>query len=459
MGECSSDMETLTDFFGIDALECKTPLLSDDTCEAWVTAGELRARSEAWRERLSGPRKLMFHYISNTVEGVAQFLGAVSAGHVIALLDPKLPLQAKSDLAARYRPGIILDNGTELVHEKLVELHPELAVLLSTSGSTGSPKFVRLSASNLACNARAIVEVLDIRAPEVGCGHLSLHYSYGLSVLTSHLIAGAPLHLTERSFLDPGFWPQMKRWRIAHLPGVPFHYNTLRRFNFAKLDLPDLRVMTQAGGNLDVRIRKMAHEYMDARGGRLHVMYGQTEAAPRITTLAHEDFEAHAETVGQALPGGRIEIVRANGDPGPEGEVIYHGPNVMMGYAETPSDLALGDNMGGRLATGDIGRLDEEGRLTITGRIKRMGKVAGLRVNLDEVERALRDLGEEFAVVGKGEGLMLYHLPNADKEALKERALKRLSDHFTLPTTAYRFQEIAEFPRTSRDKIDYQALS
>lgn len=452
-------MANLTDTFRIDAFAFQTPLLSDDNSEAWVTAGELRARSEAWRERLAGPRMLMFHYITNTVEGVAEFLGAASAGHVVALLDPKLPVQAKSDLAARYNPGIILDGDTEFLQDRPLELHPELAVLLSTSGSTGSPKFVRLSASNLACNARAIAEVLDIRAPEVGCGHLPLHYSYGLSVLTSHLSAGAPLHLTEKGFLDPDFWPQMKRWRIAHLPGVPFHYNTLRRFNFAKLDLPDLRVMTQAGGTLDVRIRKMAHDYMDARGGRFHVMYGQTEAAPRITTLAHEDFAAHAETVGHALPGGRIEIIGANGAPGVEGEVIYHGPNVMMGYAENSGDLALGDDMGGRLATGDTGRLDEEGRLTITGRIKRMGKIAGLRVNLDEVELALNGLGEEFAVVDKGEKLLLYHLPNADPEALKERALKQLSDRFTLPKTAYRFQEIDGFPRTSRDKIDYQALS
>lgn len=452
-------MADLSDTLRIDALEFNRPLLSDDKSEAWMTAGELCALSEAWRVRLAGPRMLMFHYITNTVEGVAQFLGAASAGHVVALLDPKLPVQAKADLAARYSPSIILDDDTELVQHRSYDLHPDLAVLLSTSGSTGSPKFVRLSASNLACNARAIAEVLDIRAPEVGCGHLPLHYSYGLSVLTSHLSAGAPLHLTKRGFLDPDFWPQMKRWQIAHLPGVPFHYTTLRRFNFGKLDLPELRVMTQAGGKLDVNISKMAHDYMDARGGRFHIMYGQTEAAPRITTLAHEDFAAHAETVGPALPGGRIEIIGANGARDLEGEVVYYGPNVMMGYAENPADLARGDDMGGRLATGDVGRLDADGRLTITGRITRMSKIAGLRVNLDEVERALSGLGEEFAVVGKGEVLLLYHLPNADPESLKKRVLKQLSDRFTLPKTAYRFEELDGFPRTSRDKIDYQALS
>lgn len=452
-------MANLTDILGTDAFAVQTPILSDDDTEVWLTADELRVMSDAWCDRLSGPRTLLFHYIANTVEGVAQLMGAASAGHAIALLDPKLPAQAKAALATRYSPGIILDNDTVLRQDNCCVLHPDLSVLLSTSGSTGSPKFVRLSAGNLASNARAIAEVLDIRVPEAGCGHLPLHYSYGLSVLTSHLSAGAPLHLTNKGFLHPDFWTQMKYWRIAHLPGVPFHYTTMRRFNFAKLDLPDLRVMTQAGGALDVRIRKMAHDYMDARGGRFHVMYGQTEAAPRITTLAHEDFPAHAETVGPALPGGRLEIIGEKGVPGVEGEVIYYGPNVMMGYAENPAGLALGDEMGGRLATGDIGRLDEDGRLIITGRVKRMGKIAGLRVNLDEVEHSLGGLGEEFAVVNKSEVLFIYHLPNVDVEALKERALKRLSDRFTLPKTAYRFQQVDGFPRTSRDKIDYQALS
>jgi len=449
----------LTDILGLGALAADAPLLSDDGSKAWVTAGELRRRVEAWRNQIAGSRVLAFHYIPNTVEGVAQLLGAASAGHVIALLDPKLPAQTKADLAERYRPGIILGESAETLRGAPCALHPDLAVLLSTSGSTGSPKFVRLSASNLATNARAIDEVLNINAAEVGCGHLPLHYSYGLSVLTSHLSAGAPVHLTEKGFLDPSFWPQMKRWRIAHLPGVPFHYSTLRRFGFTKLDLPELRVMTQAGGGLDVRIRKMAHDYMDARGGRFHIMYGQTEAAPRITTLAHEDFTEHSETVGPALPGGRIEIIGANCAPHTEGEVIYYGPNVMMGYAENPVDLGLGDEMGGRLATGDIGRLDEEGRLTITGRAKRMGKIAGLRVNLDEVERALTSFGEEFAVVQKGEALLLYHLPHEDLGAIKERALKHLSDHFTLPKTAYRFKELDSFPRTNREKINYQALT
>lgn len=221
-------MADLMRLLGLEKLAEDAPLLSDDNSEAWITAGELCAMAKTWADQLAGPRMLVFLYIPNTVEGVAQLLGAASAEHVVALLDPKLPKQTKADLAECYQPGIILDDGVPSLQGSPCDLHSDLAVLLSTSGSTGSPKFVRLSAKNLTSNASAIAEVLDIRAPEVGCGHLPLHYSYGLSVLTSHLSAGAPVHLTEKGFLDPDFWLQMKRWRIAHLPGVPFHYTTLR---------------------------------------------------------------------------------------------------------------------------------------------------------------------------------------------------------------------------------------
>ena len=124
---------------------------------------------------------------------------------------------------------------------------------------------------------------------------------------------------------------------------------------------------------------------MQETGARFHVLYGQTEAAPRMTTLHHDDFPFAPELVGTPLPGCRIEI----DDPAPDchGEVFFHGPNVMLGYAESREDLARGDDLGGRLRAGDIGVLDDSGRLTVTGRTNRVRKLYGLRIDLDEVER------------------------------------------------------------------------
>lgn len=450
-------------FLGLDKINGDAPLLSDDASTAWTSVSEVRYLSQLWCTYLHAPRTLVFLYIRNTVEGVAQFLGALTAGHAVVLLDPNLPEHSKENLEKIYRPGFVCNGSDAPMRNQggVKNLHPDLSVLLSTSGSTGSPKFVRLKAENLANNAAAIAEVLDIKAPEVGCGHLPLHYSYGLSVLLSHLACGAPVHLTERGFLDATFWPQMRTWKIAHLPGVPFHYQTLRRMRFEKLELPNLRVMTQAGGALDTRIRKLAYDFMTSIGGRFHVMYGQTEAAPRITTLSHEDFETHADTVGTALKGGILEVQGEGGallPSGSEGDIIYFGPNVMMGYAETLEDLALADTYQGRLATGDIGWLDEEGRLTLTGRSKRVGKVAGLRVNLDEVERLLAARFGEIAVTQTGEALNVHYITATDDIDFRKKALAVLTGRFTLPQTSYRFKEVTEFPRTSRNKIDYANL-
>ncbi len=191
-----------------------------------------------------------------------------------------------------YKPGYIISAEGTISRNKngVTDLHPDLFVLLSTSGSTGSSKLVRLSATNLTSNAKAIAEVLDIQTPEVGCDHLPLHYSYGLSVLTSHLVCGAPFFLTSHGFIDAEFWKLVRKSKIARLPGVPFHFQMLARLRFERINLPSLRVLTQAGGSLDAKLRKMAHEYMDSIGGRFHVMNGQTETSPRITTMSHEDF-------------------------------------------------------------------------------------------------------------------------------------------------------------------------
>ena len=205
----------------------------------------------------------------------------------------------------------------------------------------------------------------------------------------------------------------------------------------------------------------MAHEFMDSIGGRFHVMYGQTEASPRLTTLSHDDFLKNPLSVGKALPGGRIEIQNKKRKVrnGVEGDVIYYGENVMMGYAEHPEDLSKGDVQKNTLITGDIGFLDSQKRLTITGRSNRMGKIAGLRINLDEVEKCLLQIQSEVAVIQKQENLLIFFAQLDSYPSIKDDALGLLLNKFSLPKVAYRFKEITSIPRTSRNKTDYQQLA
>jgi acyl-CoA synthetase (AMP-forming)/AMP-acid ligase II len=236
----------------------------------------------------------------------------------------------------------------------------------------------------------------------------------------------------------------------------------LLKLGFERLGLESIRTLTQAGGHLRVELREKAYRYMNDRGGRFYVMYGQTEAAPRITTLDHEMFLDHRESVGRVIPGGRLIIRDEAGSvlpAGREGIVWYEGPNVMMGYAESIADLARGDELSGVLATGDIGRLTDDGHLTITGRVKRMGKIYGLRVNLDEIERLAKVVHAQSAVVQQGEKITVMMVASLEEgPALIEKVRVEFARHFTVPATAYQFKLVEEIPTTSRGKVDYQRL-
>lgn len=436
------------------------PALLDDAGDTWLTYGALADRAREWAARMEGSRGLAFLYMRNDAGSVAALLGALAAGHAAALFDPDLSTEARAALEATYRPQWIVGPEVGALAHPGGEgpLHPDLAVLLSTSGSTGSAKLVRLPLRAIAANAVGIAEVLHIGAEDVAAGYLPLHYSYGLSVLTSHLVRGARIRLTDMGLTDRAFWPAMREAGITHMPGVPFHYQIMLKLGLRRLNLPTLRTLTQAGGALDPALRAQAHDFMAEAGGRFCVLYGQTEAAPRIATLQHEDFPAAPQSVGTALPGCRIEIL--DPDEQGRGEVVFHGPNVMLGYAESRDDLGLGDTMGGRLPTGDVGFLDAEGRLTLTGRVKRMGKIYGLRVSLDEIEMLANTFGPA-AVTQTGEALTVHIASTgeaAGDEALAQAILARLRERFTVPFTSYRTRMVPAIPRTARGKVDYQAL-
>lgn len=444
----------------IDGIAPDRPALLDDAGGDWLSYGALAGLARDWAGRMAGPRGVVFLYALNDAGSVAALLGALAAGHAVALFDPNLSEEARAGLEATYRPAWVVGPGAGALAHPAGEgpLHPDVAVLLSTSGSTGSAKLVRLTLAAMQANAAGIAEVLHIGGDDVAAGYLPLHYSYGLSVLTSHLIRGARIRLTDMGLTDRAFWPAMREAGITHMPGVPFHHQIMLKLGLKRLNLPTLRTLTQAGGALDPALRAQAHDFMAATGGRFFVLYGQTEAAPRITTLQHEDFPAAPRSVGTALPGCRIEIL----DPDAEGrgEVVFHGPNVMLGYAESRDDLGRGDDMGGRLPTGDVGFLDAEGRLTLTGRVKRMGKIYGLRVSLDEVEMLANTLGPA-AVTQTGDALTVHIATTGDAaadETLAQAILARLRERFTVPPAGYRTRIVPAIPRTERGKIDYPAL-
>ncbi len=440
-----------------DATIPESNLALFDAAQArWYTYGELWSEVARRAESLKGPKALAFCFCRNNIASVVWYLAAVEAGHAVALLDDGLTQEFKTRLVELYDPDLIQEAGQHAWRRTSAaggKIAPELAVLLSTSGSTGSPKFVRLTADSVTANARSISEALAIGTMDRAISSLPMHYSYGLSVLNTHLIRGASMVLTNDGLMSPNFWTLFREHECTSFAGVPYSYQMLRRLAIDGLNVPSLRTMTQAGGKLHTDLVAHFHEKMVERGGRFFVMYGQTEATARIAILPHDRLPEKLGSAGVAIPGGRFHI---ESDGGESGELIYTGPNVMMGYATCREDLALGDVLQGRLATGDLARLDAEGFVTIEGRMKRDAKLFGLRINLDEIESMLRAHGPTAVISGPDK--LLIYCEHGD-EAAFARYRTDLAAKLKVNHRALEFFRLERLPVNGSGKIDYQALA
>jgi acyl-CoA synthetase (AMP-forming)/AMP-acid ligase II len=458
------------------------PAAIDASTGATLSYRDLVDRGRDLADRIGDEKTVLFLMSRNDPFTAVAYAGARLAGHAVAMLDAQAAMPLTAGVIAGYQPPWLAGPigvgealaavdvpvhsvepllGGELVRTGFPErlpVHPNLAVMLATSGTTGSRKFVRLSAANLESNARSISEYLGLTPEERPISSLPLHYSFGLSVLNSHWLVGAAVVLSSDSVLQPSFWPAFRANGCTSLAGVPFTYQMLERIKFREMSLPTLRTLLQAGGGLDRGLAEIYGVEMAARGGRFFVMYGQTEASARIAYVPPDRLLDKLGSVGVAIPGGRLWIDATPGpatsEP-PTGEVVYEGPNVMLGYASGPADLALGDEVGGVLRTGDIGYLDADGFLFLVGRSKRIAKVFGVRVNLDEIEAVVREHGPA-AVVGGQDAIWAFCGFGTD-EQVADLSLA-LARRFTLHPTAMRFRRVETIPTTTSGKIDYGVI-
>jgi hypothetical protein len=266
--------------------------------------------------------------------------------------------------------------------------------------------------------------------------------------------------LTDLSVADPCFWDLAREARVTTLAGVPHSFELLDRVGFARMTLPHLRTVTQAGGRLDPQRVVEVAELGTRRGFDLVVMYGATEATARMAYLPPDLAAHHPATVGVPVRGGHVDLV--------DGEIVYSGPNVMLGYADTPADLALGRTVD-RLHTGDLGRWTADGLLEVTGRRSRVAKVLGHRVDLDHVERGLRAQGHDVRCVDGGAALVVWETvagaaraatPKPPSRDLAAEAARRAG----LPTRCVRVLAPTDVgldavPHLPTGKVDYARLT
>jgi len=423
-----------------------------------LTYAELADRVDAVVTALGTTRRLVVVPAANELDPLVTYLAALSGGHPVLLT----ATDARADrLIDRYDPDVVLSRVgdgwimTERRAGSVHTLHPDLAVLLSTSGSTGSAKLVRLSAANLQANAESIAGYLGITSTDRAMASLPMHYCYGLSVINSNLLRGAAVVLTDASVVDTRFWELARAEGVTSLHGVPHTFELLRRLGTHRLRLPSLRYVTQAGGAMPAdQVRDLA-ELGRVAGWRLFVMYGQTEATARMAYLPPELAATHPHTIGVPIPGGSFDIL-PSAVPG-QGELVYRGPNVMLGYARSVADLSLGRTVH-ELRTGDLARRTPEGLYQVVGRVAQFVKILGLRIDLREAERRLSDLGHTVTCAGSDDRLVIAVSPVESTDSTLSQLTTVACRGLGLPASHLRVITIAETPRLTNGKIDYPAL-
>ena len=419
-----------------------------------LTYRELDVHVDALAARLGHERRLVQLVTANRVHAIVGYLAALRGGHPVVLTPPD-----RTGIGSAYDPDVVIDgtDGELVVEERRAmsrhTLHPDLALLLSTSGTTGSPKLVRLSHRNIESNAGAIALALDIRPDDRAATTLPMHYCYGLSVINSHLACGAALLLTELSVTDRCFWDQLREQRGTTFAGVPHTFDLLDRIGFDRMELPDLRYITQAGGRMAPEKVQRFAELGRRRGWDLVVMYGQTEATARMAWLPPDLVAANPGAIGVPVRDGSFDI-EADDDAGADwGELVYRGPNVMLGYADAPGDLALGRTVL-ELRTGDLARRTADGLVEIVGRRSRFVKLFGLRIGLDDVEERLATHGISALCAGDDQRLVIAVEPSEASDADVVAALAPLG----LPHHAVRVVRCRELPRVPGGKPDYPSI-
>ncbi len=421
-------------------------------------------------------RTLIFIKCRNSVGAALGYLGSINNGIVPLLVSSGMDPELYDNLVKTYSPEYIWepadesDGNEEHLYDaygytlvstgnECHRMNDDLALLLPTSGSTGSPKLVRHSYGNLNAQAEHISQFFGIKADDRALVDLPIYFTMGLSVLTSFLYAGATCCLTTYTVLDPEYWTFWKENKVTVFTNIPYTYEMLARLRFFRMDLPDLRIITQGGGKLKDELFIRCAEYAADTGRQFIPTYGQTEGTARMAYLPPEYALDKIGSIGKAIPGGKLYLIDETeaviDEPDTIGEMIYEGPNVTLGYAECTEDLMLGDERDGILPTGDLARKDKDGFFYIVGRKKRFLKLTGLRIGMDECERIVQNrYGISCACTGSDAGMVIYVEGECDTGEIRQY----ISEKIHVNASLIEVRQIDVIPRNEAGKIMYSLI-
>lgn len=452
-------------------------LIGVDSSDSILTAGALHEHRKTLEGVLSA-RSVVFILCNNTVGALAAYLNTVIMDAVPVMLSNKTDQQLLDNLFQVYRPAYVwlpdglepfFSDGTAVCHamgyqlfrtsNSIYEIHPSLELLMTTSGSTGCPKLVRYKKGNLEANAKNVARGFGWTAKERPLCDLAMNYTMGLNVVNTHIYVGATVYLTNENIMSAPYWDYIKKYQLTNLTEVPFGYELMLKLRFTRMDLPYLTTLSQGGGKLTDKTFETLAAFAEKTGKRFIATFGTTETAARMTMLDPALASAKIGSIGKPIPEGELKLLDDNGNEitaaDTEGELVYSGPNVTMGYAVCQADLMKGDEFCGTYCTGDMAVRDADGCYYIVGRKSRFLKMLGYRVSLDQTEHLIKSqFGIEVACTGSDDHMLIF----LTDEAQKDPVLSFVSEKTGFYRTLFEVRVIPEIPKNDTGKIMYKNL-
>jgi len=424
-------------------------------------------------------KSLILIISENTLGSLLAYIFCIINNHVAIIIDSKTDKKNILKVFKNYEPNyIFLSKEIKTIFNKKClekysffdqillknkinkkkKLNKNLSVLLSTSGSMGSIKFVKLSRNNLKINTDSIINYLKINNKDSAITNLPISYSYMISVINTHLEAGGSIIISKYSLIEKKFWKILKNSKVTSFNGVPYTYEMLIRIGIKNIKINSLKYLTQAGGKLEKNKLKEIINFCKKHNIKFFSMYGQTEASPRISYLKPEFSEKKIGSIGKGLSGNKIYIINDTGkkilEPYVEGEIICEGKNVFMGYSKNYNDLNRPNEKNYKLKTGDLGFFDKDGFFFITSRISRITKIFGNRIDLGDLESLMKQKGYKVVCLSDNKKIFIF----IEKKYNKTNLINTISQITNLNISSFKLIKLKYFPRTSNNKVSYSEL-
>ena len=424
-------------------------------------------------------KSLILIISENTLGSLLAYIFCIINNHVAIIIDSKTDKKNILKVFKNYEPNyIFLSKEIKTIFNKKClekysffdqillknkinkkkKLNKNLSVLLSTSGSMGSIKFVKLSRNNLKINTDSIINYLKINNKDSAITNLPISYSYMISVINTHLEAGGSIIISKYSLIEKKFWKILKNSKVTSFNGVPYTYEMLIRIGIKNIKINSLKYLTQAGGKLEKNKLKEIINFCKKHNIKFFSMYGQTEASPRISYLKPEFSEKKIGSIGKGLSGNKIYIINDTGkkilEPYVEGEIICEGKNVFMGYSKNYNDLNRPNEKNYKLKTGDLGFFDKDGFFFITSRISRITKIFGNRIDLGDLESLMKQKGYKVVCLSDNKKIFIF----IEKKYNKINLINTSSQITNLNISSFKLIKLKYFPRTSNNKVSYSEL-